>query len=124
MRTRTGHSPGDWSANDPCPAVTHRRAFEGVGAEQVGSMRPLLTSGGNSVDWKGQAQAFSIHTENRLRGEKLAEKYPMRPVCGAAMMYDETCGRVKGHRPSHRSRTIMDADAARRRPRSHLETVA
>jgi hypothetical protein len=55
-----------------------------------------------------------------LRGEKLAP-IRRRPECGAILpRTGEPCGRIPGHRDSHRSRWVMDDEARRRRSAGYL----
>lgn len=46
-RTRISHLPGDagWHIDGPAHASVTNRTFAGVPADNVGSMRPILTSG-------------------------------------------------------------------------------
>ena len=99
----------------PSPARVTAVPYSAVHAANVGAMTPVLSPGGNAHEWIGARKAFS------LRGAKYAPEPVAPAVCGAPMWYGETCARMPGHRDSHRSRMVMDADAERRRGRGRVQ---
>jgi hypothetical protein len=99
---RTGHTPGAW--RDEGPAIHVPRPGHGIRGNTTSGFVPFVVL--------PIVQSDRERARTKLRGENLVRKE--RVLCGAAMRYEETCARMKGHRDSHRSRTVMDADRASR----------
>lgn len=45
-------APGVWTEEPPGTVRLHQRTYASVPCVVVGMMKPIVTPGGNSVDWK------------------------------------------------------------------------
>jgi hypothetical protein len=106
---RTGNTPGAWRDEGPARHVPHGHGIRGntVTGYVPFVKQPMVQSEAERSRQRRRSEA--------LRGERLLDRHRKeRPICGAAMRYNETCARTAGHRDSHRSRTVMDTDRASR----------
>lgn len=101
----------------PGSPASWRSTYDARPAANVGEMVPVMHGGAPKQRSDGTRKAFSIIPANRYAEPKHDDGRKERVVllCRAAMRYGESCARASGHRDSHRSRLVMDAETARRR---------
>ncbi len=105
---RTMIAPGKWRDDGPAPGrVSVGHWF--VQAATGDAMVPVL----KSAAVKEKERAWHKDRNERRR---LARAAVVKPVCGALLPLAQTlCARRPGHKDSHRSREVMDADTKMRR---------
>ncbi len=111
---RTGHTPGAW--RDEGPAIHVPRPGHGIRGNTTSGFVPFVVL--------PIVQSDRERARTKLRGEALLRKE--RVLCGEPGRrigrlrdgkgdeFGEPCARMKGHKDSHRSRTVMDGDRVSR----------